>query len=707
VNVLDTALGYIERGWRPIPVPAGTKSPVIKGWPELHIRADDATSYFANECNVGVILGNASGGLVDVDLDCPEALEAAPYFLPATPATFGRKSKRASHWLYKTDVASIDGRATIKFADPVSKSTLLELRTGGDSAAQTIFPGSTHPSGEAIQWENGAGHPSPVQADDLIRAVNRTAAATLLSRYWPSEGSRHVASLRLGGFLARAGLNNGEIKVFVQAVARSAHDEEWRDRMRAACDGADAQERCGFPSLKECFGEPVAKSVATWMGYGVGEAGTEDDATLVLADAGREPGKAEGPHHGTDSWPEPLGEDAYYGLAGDVVRTLAPHTESDPAAILLQFLAAAGNALGRSRFYQVEGDRHPPQIWPVLVGETAKARKGTSLGRIRSVFERVAPEWAEKRFASGLSSGEGLIWQVRDPIEQLVLDKKTRKSSMEVTDAGVDDKRLFVVENEFASPLRHFERQGNTLSSTLRALWDSGRFASLTKNSPARTTGAMVTVVGHITKDELGRYLTRTEMGNGLANRFIFVCVRRSQLLPFGGGDVDLDPLMRRLSDVLSPAGSEFRVDWDTDAVPIWQEVYPRLSEGQHGMLGAVTSRAEAQVVRIALIYALLDKSSVISAPHLRAALAVWQYCLESARVVFGNATGDVLADDLLEMLRDAPDGLSRGAIHNKLGHHKSREQINGALARLKGEGLANSEKLSTGGRSKERWFLL
>lgn len=106
-------------------------------------------------------------------------------------------------------------------------------------------------------------------------------------------------------------------------------------------------------------------------------------------------------------WPAPLAEAAFYGLAGEVVRTLEPHTEADPAAILLQFLCAFGNAAGRHSYVQVEGDKHPPQIWPVLVGETAKGRKGTSWSRIRQLFAEASPDWLRTRVVSGLSSGEG------------------------------------------------------------------------------------------------------------------------------------------------------------------------------------------------------------------------------------------------------------------------------------------------------------
>lgn len=110
---------------------------------------------------------------------------------------------------------------------------------------------------------------------------------------------------------------------------------------------------------------------------------------------------------------------------------------------------------------------------------------------------------------------------------------------------------MLVVEAEFAAPLRQIERPGNTLSPTLRSFWDTGDVASLTKNSPARTTGSMVSVIGHVTADELKRYLTATETANGFANRYLFAAVRRSKELPFGGGDVDMRSIVERLRPLL------------------------------------------------------------------------------------------------------------------------------------------------------------
>jgi hypothetical protein len=418
--------------------------------------------------------------------------------------------------------------------------------------------------------------------------------------------------------------------------------------------------------------------------------------SYILDDDGQA-GQSNGHYRTTvELWPEPLAADAFHGIAGELVRAIEPTTEADPVAILLQFLAAFGNACGRGCYYQVEGDRHPPVIWPVLVGRTSKGRKGTSWGRVREVIAQVDPHWAADRIVSGLSTGEGIVYAVRDA----VVDE-----SGETTDHGVSDKRLLVLEPEFASPLRHIERAGNILSSTLRALWDNGCSASLTKNSPVKTTGATVTIIGHVTDDELRRYLTKTERANGLANRFLFALVRRSKVLPFGGTLLDFGPFQARLKEAIARAWADQRIGWTKEGADLWASVYSELSEGKPGLAGAVTSRAETQVVRIALTYALLDGDPAIAAAHLKAALAIWRYCEESARIIFQSMTGNHVADEIMLMLKKSPAGMSRYEISNAFHRHQPSEAISTALHDLVHSGLVWAETRNTGGRPEERWY--
>ncbi|MBA4395554.1 MAG: hypothetical protein C0407_18535, partial [Desulfobacca sp.] len=357
-----------------------------------------------------------------------------------------------------------------------------------------------------------------------------------------------------------------------------------------------------------------------------------------------------------------------------------PHTEADPAAILLEFLVAFGNVIGRGSWWIVEADRHHLNMDLVLVGETAKGRKGTAHGQVKKIFKAIDSDWAAN-VKGGLSSGEGLIWAVRDPIYKKERDPKTKKYEEVMVDAGIDDKRLLVVEEEFASVLRVMERDGNTLSAIFRKAWDTGNLNNLTKNSPAKATGAHISFIGHITKDELRRYLTSTESGNGFGNRIIWVCVRRSKVLPEGGRirEVNFNPLLTKIKQAVDFGREVGEIRKDKEATEIWAAVYPELSEGKPGLLGAVTSRAEAQVMRVACIYAVLDESSLIRKEHLLAALAFWDHSEASARYIFGDAIGDPVADQILEALRAIKDGMTRTEISALFGRHRSSDRIDQA----------------------------
>lgn len=397
----------------------------------------------------------------------------------------------------------------------------------------------------------------------------------------------------------------------------------------------------------------------------------------------------------TKSWPDPMSEEAYHGLAGDIVRTLEPHTEADPAALLIQFLVGVGNEIGRTAHFIAEADYHYLNLFGVLVGISSKGRKGTSWGHIRRLLAAIDPEF-KNRIPSGLSSGEGLIFAVRDPITKTVprkdkLGKLTGEYDNVVEDEGVKDKRLLVYEGEYAQVLKMLSREGNTLSPVIRQAWDTGDLGSLTKNNRVKASNAHISIIGHITKDELCRYLTETECGNGFGNRFLWLCVKRSKSLPEGGKiqQVDFAPLIRRLNEVITFASQVGEMKRDENARALWIEVYPDLSEGKPGLLGAMTGRGEAQVMRLACIYALLDLSVVIRVEHLRAALAVWGYVLASCKFIFGDSLGDPEADELLSAIRSSPMGLSQKEIlHEVFQRNKTSKQVGSILNILLESGL-------------------
>lgn len=395
------------------------------------------------------------------------------------------------------------------------------------------------------------------------------------------------------------------------------------------------------------------------------------------------------------SYPNPLGEDAFWGLAGRMVRTIDPHTEADPAAVLIQFLVAVGNALGRGPHMRVGRSRHGVNLYAVIAGPTGKGRKGMGMDDVRAVCVPAADDWAA-RITSGLSSGEGLIHAIRDTV--------TVKGKVE--DQGVVDKRLLVVEGEFARTLRVAAREGNILSTTLRDAWDSITLRNMTKTNPATATEPHVSVIGHVTRDDLHKHLSETDMLNGYGNRFLWVAARRSKYLPFGGDlpDEALDSIVDDLRHVLLTQRDEHSISWGS-AKDLWASIYPDLSEGKTGLLGAMTARAEAQVLRLAMLYAVLDCSRRIETVHLKAALAVWKYCEDSARWIFGGKSGDVVVDTLIAELRVRPEGMTRNEIYDLFSRHVPRSRIEQALEGIQEQGAAIMEPEKTGGRPAERWF--
>jgi hypothetical protein len=399
-------------------------------------------------------------------------------------------------------------------------------------------------------------------------------------------------------------------------------------------------------------------------------------------------------------WPQ-MDKAAYYGLAGDVVRVIAPDSESDPVAILAQYLAAFGNIVGNAPYYLVESDRHTANIFCVLVGVSAKGRKGTASGRVRAIAKLADETWFIERTAGGLSSGEGLIHAVRNPQSKWNAKDKVE----EVVDPGVLDKRLMVTEAEFAGALSVMERHGNTLSPVIRSAWDGHRLQTLTKNSPLKADGAHISIVAHITETEARARLTRTDMANGFANRFLFFCVRRSKLLAHGGNldEAKLRDLGERTRKAVEAARKLVRVTMTEAAAKAWEAAYPDLSADRPGLLGAVVARAEAQVIRLTLVYALLDCTHRIDLAHLEAAMAVWAYCEESATRIFGDSLGDPVSDEILIALRRG-GSMTRSDIHNLFGRHRSADQIGIALSLLLKTGRAKFETRQTGGRPVETW---
>lgn len=389
-------------------------------------------------------------------------------------------------------------------------------------------------------------------------------------------------------------------------------------------------------------------------------------------------------------WPAPPAAAVYHQLLGEIVTRIAPHTEADPVAILTQLLVAFGAAVGRGAWFEVEATRHHPHEFMLLVGDSSKARKGSSWDHVRRLIATVDPT-LERRILTGLSSGEGLIWAVRDPSGQ---------------DPGIGDQRLLVIEPEFASVLKSSAREISTLSPTLRSAWDGRPLAILTRTAPARATSAHIALIGHITRDELRRHTTTIELSNGYLNRFVVIACRRQRLLPEGGHHDPLadSGLHRLLAAAVQHARNAGQLRLDDDARTLWHDAYHELAQPQPGILGQITARAEAHTIRLALIYALTDGAKHISPQHLTTALALHDYAARSAAWALTGATGQPLAEQIHAALTASPAGLTRSQISDTLNHNHPAGQLDHALRALQTAGRATVTQIATGGRPAQLW---
>ena len=378
---------------------------------------------------------------------------------------------------------------------------------------------------------------------------------------------------------------------------------------------------------------------------------------------------------------------ALYGLPGEVVRLLEPETEADPAAILGTFLASLASLAGSGPHVVVGSTRHPFRLFALVVGPTAAGRKGTSFADARSVLDIVDESFMRDRVQTGFGSGEALVDAVAEP------------------GAGPSGHGLLIVEGEFSRVLRTAQRDGSTLSTIIRTAWDTGKLEVRSRTGTAVAHDAHLCIVGHLTPGDLRRYLCENEVANGFGNRFLVIDAHRSKLLPFGGR-VDpkaLGDLGQRLRGRLVEARNIGEVTRTPEANELWHDLYHRwASEESDDLVGEMTARAPAQVLRLALGYAVTDASPVITPEHLEAADAVWQYSRASVEHLFGGIVGDADADKLLAAIRDAaPNGLAADEQHRALGRHVKAARLAHVRDDLERRGLIHTFTSPTGGRPR------
>lgn len=410
---------------------------------------------------------------------------------------------------------------------------------------------------------------------------------------------------------------------------------------------------------------------------------------------------------------------ALQGLPGKIVEGVLPYTEAHQAAILVQLLCRFGVEIGADAHVLIANTKHPARINPLIVGKTSDGAKGTShevvaalfraaydtptkptVGRLQAVSWRMTAGPARK--VSGLSTGEGLI--------ELVRDANGDDPEAKGYDEGVDDKRLLVVESEFAGTMAMMERQGNSLSRVVREAWETSDLQSLSRHSPLAATGAHISVVGHVTPGEFRIKTTEAQILGGTVNRFIPTASRRTKLRP-DGGNIPADtlaefaPNIRSAIDYGRGAG---QIERTAEASKLWNSKYGYLSRARpDGPVASILGRARVQVLRLALIYALFDERDQIDHEHLTAALALWDYADATAEWMYGAHVDTAEIEDLITFIASAgAKGRTRTEIYcDHFQKHKKAAEIRIMLHDLIKDGRVRQETVPTAGAPMTRYF--
>ncbi|MBA2117331.1 bifunctional DNA primase/polymerase [Bremerella alba] len=696
-NKIEIAQAYCDKGLRVFPVHTlengqcscgksdcdnVAKHPLtVNGFKAATTNKNKMLEYFSDKyerANVAIATGKESGVFV-VDVDSIRSLTELEKKHGAFPQTWETKTGNGRHLFYRFPQTGTVKNSTKKIDKEI------DIRGEG---GYVILPPSMHKDGKRYEWIRNpdkrlADAPAWLLAlvvDDQREA--KAANKTFTVEAGANERQRAISYLaKCPPAISGSGGSNDTFAIVCRLIELfpSLSDDDLLDVL------GEWNERCEPPwSVKELTHKVTSARAkvadAEFAQTTHADEPSEDEEDEEDDDWDVEIVYPESEDEEADDWPV-LHKDAYHGLAGDIVKRIEPETEADPVALLVTLLNAFGCLVGRSPYVAIDGSKHHANTFACIVGQSSRSRKGTSLGHILNVLSD-----SDVERINGLSTGEGIVNRLRD------------------AEDGITDKRLWVVESEFCQPLKTMKRSENTLSPVIRNLWDRGEVSILTRANPLKANGCHVSILGHITREELTQSLDNVDVYNGFGNRFLWTLSRRSKSLPLGGEGFEINDLKERLSVVTQISKFIGSMEFSRDAKLLYVSRYDSLGEGRRGLWDAVCSRAEPQVVRLSMLYALLDGVATIETCHLKAALALWDYCDDSARIIFGANGGDSLETKVLSVIRER-SGIKKSDIRNAVSHKLKADDLNASLSFLESRGKITKKVVTENRRRFERWY--
>lgn len=348
-------------------------------------------------------------------------------------------------------------------------------------------------------------------------------------------------------------------------------------------------------------------------------------------------------------------EPMLYGFVGEVGRDAAETTEANPYAVAMDTLIMLSGEFGRDVFLSVGNTFHHPRLFALHVGRSGRGRKGDALSlpmrirnKARALNENLNSDLFGQTHTGGLSSREGLVTLIHDGF-----------SAGKTETPAIDDKRIFVVESEFSNVLHQTKRDGNTLSAALRDAWDGQSIRPLTKSNQIGATDPHIALLGHVTPSELVELMKSRELSNGFANRFLIFWGERNRTIPFPEPTSDdrVTAFAHRFAGIVKfakgnyPAAANSRQAALTDdAKALYARHYAELCKPlDGGRIDGILERRAPILLRLALCFALTDKTLAIDVQHINAAKAWIDYVTKSVRYIFESGEKEAEAAEVAE----------------------------------------------------------
>lgn len=395
--------------------------------------------------------------------------------------------------------------------------------------------------------------------------------------------------------------------------------------------------------------------------------------------------------------------DMLYGVIGEFAKSAAEGKGLNPIATAIGCITWLSAELSPRPVIAVGDIYHPCRIYAVHVGRSSRGGKGDSLNLVKKVHRQISlidPALLAKSHTGGISTREGLAMELHDGYGQ--------GESLIQT---IHDKRLFIIEPEFAQVLSQGKRVGNTLMTALRDCWDDGAVIKpLTKNSRIWSTDPHISLFGNITPFELRSKITANEVHGGTLNRFLLIFAERLDYVPIP--EVTSEDMVKsyanRFIDIIRFAKSNYGssnydhiaerivLNMTPEAKAYWLNVYPELvTPYTNELIAAATDRRHAYALRLALLFALADKSTDIHESHLKAGVAWVKFAALCTQYVLSDGRDESSlpdpknSDKLIQYLRHVGGSATRSQITKDcFRRHLSGKNLDAVLQPLLDRGV-------------------